>query len=50
MTTLPCQHRLEEIESKLDRVIEMLKNANGIRGFGLNVLANLVGNAVDGKK
>lgn len=50
MTTLPCQHKLEEIESKLDRIIEMLESANGIKGFSLNLLANIIGNAVDGNK
>lgn len=45
MMTLPCRHRLDEIEKKLDTVIALLKAANGI-----SVLANLVGNAVDGNK
>lgn len=37
------------INEKLDLIIEMLKDANGVKGFGMNLLANVIGNMVDGK-
>lgn len=39
-----------DINEKLDTIIAMLKDTNGIKGFGLNVLANIVGNMVDRNK
>lgn len=38
-----------EINKKLDLIIEMLKDANGAKSFGMNLLANVIGNMVDGK-
>lgn len=52
MTTPLCPDgdRLERMEAKLDTVIRMLAETTGIRGFALGVLANLTGNAIDGRR
>lgn len=42
--------RLCSIEEKLDLIIKMLGDANGIKGFGLSVAANIVGNLIDGSR
>lgn len=42
--------RLNMIEDKLDLIISLLRDNNGIKGFGINVLANVVGNLVDANK
>lgn len=47
--TLPCDD-LKRIEEKLDYIIEKLKNMDGIRGFGVNLAANIIGNMFDGGK
>lgn len=44
----PCD--LERIESKLDLILERLNGMNGIKDFGISVLANIVGNRFDGGK
>ena len=43
---------LEEIDEKLNHVIELLSHDNKMlwKGFGLDILANVVGNAIDGEK
>lgn len=41
---------LNEIERKLDLILEKLSDANGIRGFGTNLLANLVGDYISSKR
>lgn len=46
--TRPCD--LERIEAKLDLILERLNNMNGIKDFGISVLANIVGNRIDGNK
>lgn len=46
----PDDGRLERIEDKLDTVIRMLSETTGIKGFALGVLANLTGNAIDGRR
>lgn len=42
--------RLDRIEDKLDAIIERLGNLDGAKGFGVSLLANVVGNMLDGKK
>ncbi|MBM6865683.1 hypothetical protein H6A66_10965 [Bacteroides caecigallinarum] len=42
--------RLNDIERKLDLMLEKLSDANGIRGFGTNLLANLVGDYISSKR
>lgn len=53
MTTAPCDdiaQRLYSIEEKLDSLIQRVGDLDGIKGFGVNLLANVVGNMLDGKK
>lgn len=38
--------RCDDIEEKLDRIISMLEKMTGLRGFGNDLLANLVGNII----
>lgn len=45
----PDAGRLDRIEEKLDTIITMLGNSTGLKGFALGVLANLTGNAIDGR-
>lgn len=40
-TTLLC-----EIERKIDTLIQMVGKLDGLRGFGSNVLANVVGDLI----
>lgn len=40
---LPCNSRIEE---KLDLLIRMVAQLDGLRGFGSNVLANVVGDII----
>lgn len=40
--------RLCNIEDKLDYIIKKLDNIDGLRGFGINVAANIIGNMFDG--
>lgn len=48
MPTHQCD--LERIEKKLDLILDKLNSMNGIKDFGVNVLANIVGNRIDGNK
>lgn len=48
MPTHQCD--LERIEKKLDLILDKLNNMNGIKDFGVSVLANIVGNRIDGNK
>lgn len=41
---------LQRIEDKLDLILERLNGMNGIKDFGISVLANIVGNRIDGNK
>lgn len=53
MTTARCDdiaQRLDSIEEKLDSLIQRVGDLDGIKGFGVNLLANVVGNMLDGKK
>lgn len=46
MQTLLC-----EINDKLDYIIKKLNDMDGIKGFGVNLAANVIGNLLDsGKK
>ena len=38
--------RLCEIEDKLDRILEKLDSMNGVRAFGTDILANVIGNVI----
>lgn len=40
----PCNIRMDRIEEKLDMLIRMVGNLGGLRGFGLDILANFFGN------
>nr|DAY73326.1 MAG TPA: protein of unknown function (DUF4083) [Caudoviricetes sp.] len=40
---------MKRIEDKLDLILDKLNSMNGIKGFGVNVLANIVGNRIDGR-
>lgn len=40
---------LERIEKKLDLILDKLNSMNGIKDFRVNVLANIVGNRIDGR-
>lgn len=40
---------LKRIEDKLDLILNKLNGMDGIKGFGISVLANLVGNRIDGR-
>lgn len=40
---------LKRIEDKLDLILNKLNGMDGIKGFGISVLANLVGNRIDGQ-
>lgn len=40
---ITCQNRLEQ---KLDLLIEMVAQIDGIKGFGLNLLANVLGDCI----
>lgn len=44
------EEKLKSIEDKLDLIIDRLNNMNGIKDFGISVLANIVGNRIDGNK
>lgn len=45
MESLPqCNSRIDHIEEKLDLLIQMVGNLGGLRGFGLDILANFFGN------
>lgn len=41
---------LQRIENKLDLILDRLNNMNGIKDFGISVLANIFGNRIDGNK
>ena len=41
---------LQRIEDKLDLILEKLNGMNGIKDFGVNILANIVGNRIDGNR
>ena len=38
--------RLCEIERKLDFIIDRLDQMNGVRAFGSDILANVIGNVI----
>ena len=38
------QTRLCDVEEKLDRLVEMVERLNGIRAFGSDIAANVIGN------
>lgn len=44
---LPCD--LHRIENKLDLVLQKLNSYSAIKDFGIGVLANIVGNRIDGR-
>lgn len=48
MQILQCDD-FKRIEDKLDLIINRLNNMNGIKDFGISVLANIVGNRIDGR-
>lgn len=48
MTTLLC--RVDSIERKIDKILDKLDDMNGVKGFGVSLLANVVGNVLDGKR
>lgn len=48
MQTHQCD--IDRIEQKLDYIIKKLEDMDGIKGFGVNLAANIVGNLFDGKK
>lgn len=41
---------LMRIEDKLDYIIQKLEEIDGIKGFGVNLAANIIGNMLDGNK
>jgi hypothetical protein len=38
--------RLCEVERKLDMIIDKLDQMNGVRAFGSDILANVIGNVI----
>lgn len=45
------QTQLCEINDKLDYIIKKINDMDGIKGFGVNLAANVIGNLLDsGKK
>lgn len=42
--------RLDRIDEKLDMIIRRLEDLDGVKGFGVSLLANVVGNMLDGKR
>lgn len=48
MQTHQCD--IDRIEQKLDYIIKKLEDMDGIKGFGVNLAANIIGNWFDGKK
>lgn len=42
----PCDD-LKRIEEKLDYIIDKLESMDGIKGFGVNLAANIIGNMLD---
>lgn len=48
MQTHQCDD-LKRIEEKLDLILQRLNSYNAVKDFGIGVLANLVGNRIDGK-
>lgn len=45
MQTRQCD--LQRIEEKLDYIIKMIEDMDGIKGFGVNLAANVLGNFLD---
>lgn len=41
------EKRLEEIEKKLDIILAKLNDMDGLKGFGVNLAANVIGNLLD---
>ena len=35
-----------DIEAKLDMILEKLDSMNGVRAFGTDILANVIGNVI----
>lgn len=48
MPTRQCD--LERIEDKLDYLIRKVDDMDGIKGFGVNLAANVLGNFIDFSK
>lgn len=44
------EKRLEEIEKKLDIILAKLNDMDGIKGFGVSLAANFIGNLLDSGK
>ena len=42
--------QLRNIEEKIDRLIQLVEKLDGIRGFGSNVLANIIGDVITQKR
>ena len=38
--------RLCEVEEKLDLILEKLDSMNGVKAFGTDILANVIGNVI----
>lgn len=38
--------RLCEVERKIDMIIDKLDQMNGVRAFGSDILANVIGNVI----
>lgn len=41
--------QLCDLDKKLDKIISMIEKLDGLKGFGSNVLANVVGDIIMGK-
>lgn len=41
----PCD--LKRIEDKLDYIIKKIEDMDGLKGFGVNLAANIIGNVLD---
>ena len=42
--------QLRSIEEKIDRLIQLVEKLDGLRGFGSNVLANILGDVITQKR
>lgn len=43
------EERIKAIEAKLDLIIQKLSTDNTAKDFGIGLLANLLGNRIDGR-
>ena len=41
--------QLCDLDKKLDKIISMIEKLDGLKGFGSNVLANVVGDIIMGR-